>query len=958
MPDPTYKNTAIDSDIKIDGNAQFGDNHNTYNTYEYSPNKVYFEEIKTEDLITSKYIPPVFTPVILEQMKKNRVVFIGGNANFNKTGLMHYLAGNVSGKEETLKVKESMGQPPVNSLLQAFRKESQNCVYLIYRASPDLLEYNFNELKQVASASKHYVLISTEVPKESWHLTESEYDIWYEITSKEAYYPEILVQKIKQDLKERNLTLPPLTDTKEIVTVLGTPENIDFFVERLSVHTPLTPAVVESCLRQSANSDASGIFQWFFNLPSDHKLLALGVALFDGLRESQFFDAMDILISDGWEGRKHNLKSLDYDDILPLLSYYRIENGYITSKYPEQNEQLLSIAWKSHRRFLEAALPVLTNLIIHSSSERVSNWNLFGNTWRRHILKQSISNALTIYGKIDFSSIETFILTLASNTDWEVRSVAAETLANLRNVLGDRWYHINDNWQTNIDVQRLVGDLIQSIQSEKSSELEEADPLNFIRATIAATLGSVAQKDAPNRLDNRVLEQVKRLAKVKDRLVTNSVQQTLRLISARHADQVSESLKSDFLQYSAFIEPIAAGLADRYNNIDPVSTKTIIFEWLDAINHHPIERSNYKDFLHEDKVLCCCILVLQYIDYEMTFSEGGITLEEAYQTLDFLRTISHQPRVRKYLLTAIVTLIEEHFKNPSHQAIHYISNLDTQERDQLVSGFYEQYIRQRSQLTGGEYRLTVKDKSLAGWENPNDRPKTRVELLMQTWLTHPEKVINQIATLALLKFGSFQELEQDVINAYAEEQKKLSEIKQSNELTEPDYDASIAADRYTEIFLKIASQVVLPQHKETLTKIAPALLQTSTYSDKSLANVFSRFDDVTSENDMIVLQLVYLYDLFKGKSLNNQHSPFRTGFWAEIFASGSAIPPAAHSLAKGWAPVLIQDRQISSDDARLILSKVSWGSAVTRRVMWCRFFDRNTWIWWVLIGLIAYLLVF
>jgi hypothetical protein len=364
--------------------------------------------------------------------------------------------------------------------------------------------------------------------------------------------------------------------------------------------------------------------------------------------------------------------------------------------------------------------------------------------------------------------------------------------------------------------------------------------------------------------------------------------------------------------------------------------------------------------LHEDKILCCIILVFQLIDYQVTAINNKITIDEAYETLDYLRTISHQPRVRAYLLKAIVALIEENMQNSDKKAINYISNLNEHERDQLVDGFKNLYLEQRAELSGGDYQLKINDKLVPSWELPTDRPKTSVEMLMKDWLAHPDKNISQIATRSFLIFTEIEESEKQQIGLYVEEQKRLSELQEATEIEIPEYNSAIEADPYTIVFLKIASQIILPQHVQKLQNIAPVLMQTSTVSDIQLAKLLANFDDASSEQDQIVLQLVFLYNLFKGKDFDIRYNPFKTGFWANImltFGTGGFTLPMRNQIT-AWAPIVIQNSRINTYDVDLILRHArQWGSQTRSKVMLFRFLYGNSWIWWVFSALVLYLII-
>ena len=947
------KNVIADAEsISVTGQLQVGDI--TY-IYENSQHKVYFEKVEVDSETFKGYISPVFARVSEEKLEKNRILFLGGGHNFNTNMFMKFLAHRSGRTDTSLNIKESMGLPDAYSLLHAIQKESTPCVFLIYRATPESLEYNFNELKKIISAGKHYILISTYSPKEAWQFnTLDSEDLWHEIPARDAYVKDDLIRKMMAGIQERKLVLPNLVNLAEVSLSLGVPENIEMFIEKLAECTPVTTDTIHACLTYASPGDASGIVQWFHNLQHDQKLIVLGLALFSGLREIQFFDAMDMLIEEGWSGRSHRLKQIDYHDILPLLSYFKIDNGYVVAKYPEQTPGLLGVAWKTHRRFIDAALPILIKLVMQSASETAFNWKLFGNQWLRHIVRQVITASLTSLGKVDFPTVEYVLLSLASSEQFDARMVAAETLANLRPDLGDKWYETIETWQNKLEIQDLISHLKTDMAMKEEKAEDVNAPIHYIQATIAAALGAVAQKESVNGLDRRVLEQVKRMARLRNKLVVKSVQHTLRLISARHTSLVSDSLREDFLIHTIFIQHIAAGLADGYNNLAPLEVKKVLFQWIDDINQNPAQRKKYLEFIDEDKVLCCIILTFQLIDYHIT-TDGKITLEEAYETLDFLRRHNHQPVVRDYLLKAMVALIKEYLRNPSNLTINYISNLDEEERDKLVKAFRYQYLVQRKEQEGGDYRMRISNQVIPVWVNESDRPKTNIERLMKEWLNYPDESIQQIAALSMIKFTEVEDQEKLSIDAYLIEQSRIPEIVEEPEELAPDYNAAIAADALTYVFVKIASRVVQPSYMAQLQHIAPVLIRTDIISDVQLLKILSNFDDPNSNYDETVPRLIYLYNLFKGKNVNPGDNPFRSGFWARQLVAGKTgilTVSEQHRLA-GWAPILIQQEDLRADEIQLILSATGrLGSLIATGVWRFRFFYFNKWIWWVLGGLV------
>ena len=257
------------------------------------------------------------------------------------------------------------------------------------------------------------IIISTEVPKESWKLSGNSQKLFCDIPLEGLYRPQDLNKYIIQQLnklkKENNL--PPifqkqssinLNETvigelclKDIAQQLETLDYIDRFLQFVQQEKQnISQGRLEELI-DLAKGNKDTIEQWYHHvLKPREQLLALGLSFFDGLFEEQIFASLEKIVEFAWQKRDPSLRALDYCDLDNLLNFFKFDDSRIISNIPQQRLLLLKVAWNSHRRQILSALSVMEWLVRNSVAGRDNNQELFGNPTKRKLLRIAISKNL------------------------------------------------------------------------------------------------------------------------------------------------------------------------------------------------------------------------------------------------------------------------------------------------------------------------------------------------------------------------------------------------------------------------------------------------------------------------------------------------------------------------------------------------------------------------------------
>ncbi|NTU85735.1 MAG: hypothetical protein HGA45_41475, partial [Chloroflexales bacterium] len=322
--------------------------------------------------------------------------------------------------------------------------------------------------------------------------------------------------------------------------------NIEEFVRLLQAEAkcqPLTGDAVDRCVHL-ATDDTAQLREWYFSLESTQaRLLALALSLFDGLPESQFFAAVDLLIAQAWRPRDPTLCAIDYCDLDAVERFYRAppssEEGerIFKARLADQRQRLLNIVWKRHRRYVLSIVPVLSACVRESLSASADNLDLYGSPARRDQLRKTLSEVLGDIGALDPITTQGYLLQLAIDRHVGAQAVAAHAIARWR-LSGDHQRAITllRRWMDDDEVQRTI------VRIRPRGEHEGVPPaLSALKQTVALTVGYAAQSDPPNLIHPELLQLLERLSRDPDSGVQRALASyTIPMLLTQHLNQVEE----------------------------------------------------------------------------------------------------------------------------------------------------------------------------------------------------------------------------------------------------------------------------------------------------------------------------------------------------------------------------------------------------------------------------------
>ena len=419
---------------------------------------------------------------------KHHFVVLGDGGNIDKYVLAEHIAAALlhrverAGKKAV--VKRWSGSTDSGSIRAEF-DESDVCKILILpKASRQSFQtYHLPDLQEAAAKSNHYVIVTTELPFDSWRLALKSKAWWRDLRDADAEGNKALVSDL---------------------------------------------------------SDEESLRGWYYSkLSPREQMLAIGLSLFDGLFDDQFFAALEAIVDNAWKNRDASLKALDYCDLDNLRSYFRFtpddknKRTLLEVRFAKQRLTCLKIVWESHRRQILSALPVIVDLI--KKSENQMNGELNGSVVKRRNMQQVISRAISEVGLISRTgsqeAVEDSLLNLAASSNPEIQSVAAQSIALWRDRdhqkvvldaehnldIDEELFSVLDGWQRESRINERVRFFLREKVEQKTVKASD-----YIRSTLAITVAYASSHDAPGELSPKLYELFVRLSKDSTKLVRKS----------------------------------------------------------------------------------------------------------------------------------------------------------------------------------------------------------------------------------------------------------------------------------------------------------------------------------------------------------------------------------------------------------------------------------------------------
>lgn len=203
---------------------------------------------------------------------------------------------------------------------------------------------------------------------------------------------------------------------------------------------------------------------------------------------------------------------------------------------------------------------------------------------------------------------------------------------------------------------------------------------------------------------------------------------------------------------------IASSLAHAYKNRENCQeVKLILDSWYDEVKHRP-SNINRKKITPDDALLRTVVLTYGLIQYtqEATF----ITVDMALKQLEEILKKEEHPDVRKAIISAICNITYRYFNQIESQLQDLLPYFNRKEQKKIVGILCEIFLEQRETLDFEETeiyqrKIKVNRRSYKIWKNPETRPLTEIEKVMNRWAKLEKKVsVQQMAIQALVSFTS------------------------------------------------------------------------------------------------------------------------------------------------------------------------------------------------------------
>lgn len=769
----------------------------------YFQQKADFFTPKLDQYKSPPFVSPENIADLAVTLYTQRIFILGGSPEVDKDGLARhaawYLASRIEKEKrdglDHVEIKEWYHNSGLQNLLIGIQETKVPTIFILPQVTPTDIGYDPLRLQLEARKYNHFVILSSESPINAWKISSNGVapSYWVELSPDALYSPVKLTDSLIQQLiastalpeELSKLEFTPTTPLAGKILIhqaasqLKTPKNIAIFVEQLCQNKrPLTEPLLEEMLKISR--DSGRVFaQWFLTTLKPHEqTAALGLGLFEGLFDDQFFTALEAVTEEAWRHRDPQLVYADYRDLENLGSFYSFvetqDGGFkIESKNPGQRKLLFDLLWSSYRRKLLVSLPILSRLVINSVDGREANPSLYGTKLLRRTLRESIGDSLSDLGLVSPPAVEESLIRLAADRDFAVQAVAAKAMARWREYGRDKdLFEILSRWQTETRFINIIKSIIEK-RDEKSSEGPEA----YIRATVAVTVGHAALYDPPNQLSDELVKLFMELADDRNNLVRDRFRgYTLPIIISQHLEQIRGELR-EIVRYVDMIQAIGASLARVYR-INPEAVIDLLNAWYLECEKNRPKQINNDIITHRDALLATIVMTYGQINYD----EGSrlLNADDAFKRLLKLMETERHRFVRTAIVLAITFQALDHFEMVEEQLRWLLPEVTPNEREEIVKILKQVYLKQRKQLEGGDDTMKLGEETYAVWSNTSKRPLTKVEQALYRWLLIEGNVAaRQIATQAFIEFAiTFDQPEQEFIRKRKEEAERKKQIPQ------------------------------------------------------------------------------------------------------------------------------------------------------------------------------------
>lgn len=841
-----FENVKAGGDIIVGGVTQIG--HQTV-----VQRKLDFFEPSLERYKYPNFKSPKIISDILARLIERRCLVLAGSSNVDKDSLVRHTASclikklNYSNDEIIVQEWSHSSEPQTIEI--ELQKTKNTTIFILTQVTPQNISYALAKIQEAAVLYGHYIVMSTDKTFEAWRQPDSTKAFWYDLS------PEMVA------------------DAEQLINTHSTEDSLS---------------------------------KWYLQeLNARERLLALGLSFFDGLFEDQFFTALEEIVEKVWQRRDTSLRALDYCDLENLHNFFNFtetnERGTkIAIRFPKERRALFKVAWRSDRRQILSALPVMVD-IVNNSVGGAKNPELYDNATKCREIRIAIAETISDIGSISEHSIQTSLLHLSANTNTLVQFTAAYAMARWRDpdyALDRQLFNTLHSW-LDLNKAKPIIERIDAILKERNHSNDEIlKAEDRIKVTVALTISYAALYDPPlglpdsKGLSEELSDLLKKLANDSSKIVRNTLlNHTIPIVLQIHLRQlrgwlhdiIQQQVGSSSLENSIFefLHAVSESLALAYTK-EPEETVKIIENWTGEELQNIPEYIDISNITSRESLLAT--VALTYGNIECTQYSNKLTPRDIFQRLHAILQKEKHPFVRAAILFAIGRQARLYFDAIEPQLQSLVTEVKENEREAIVKTLGDIYLEQRISLSGGDYWSSQKYIKIGGTSHPykyqiwvnEQRPQTQIEEAMYDWIKDERNnVAQQIATRSLVIFAN--QLDQD------EEQEKdriLKDLDADTSLQELEHKAlptKTSQDFYVEqivpwltVFLKWIQYFAFKRdyyksfarewfyYRQVISGILPEALKQNSSSQSTMDFVLKRLTGLSDKKLKIIADLLKL----------------------------------------------------------------------------------------------------
>jgi len=722
------------------------------------------------------YVPfdqqPKETNIWMAKLVKERILFLSFEEKIDDLPILLkaacvFIADFKKYSGNDMSVKQNMSGIDLNKVIESLHKASEATLFILSSVNPQDIGFNLEILKKYALNLKHYIIIATYLPIDTWKIKPHITHCAYRVEGEDLYGLEnlmkIFIKKIKDSdqlkgkilvpgkVEERLIASYP-SSIKDILILLATPENISIFIELLESKSDITGKDIEGYI-SFIRGNEKALEGWYLKLANRDQMIALGLSLFQGIFDDQFFLIFRIVVERCWHWRDETLRAVNHKDITSLANIFTLNKTKtygkrLGSRFPNHRMLFIQIVWENYQRQLIDALPVLVEIVKDSIKVQNDNWHLYGTETRREQVRNVISEIISDIGLIDVHVIYDSLFHLIAHDSVSVQNVAAKAIA--------RWRAYGKD--------ELVFDTIKYLQfnSRSDNSIKSIIAMNsynktayeYIQAAVALIVGHAIVHDNVSNLDDRLKSFMSSISNIESSFVRNRFKNyALKNLIELHLSEAKGIIHDISCYHPSLHYSIAKLLARAYKeNHEEVAS--VLCRW-----HKECVDSTQSDNYAKNRSLRDRLFELVVHTYGEILSippkenvgelQPGVIVKKLGNIMDG----EENEYVRQAALIAMYKSVQNDSNEIQSRLQAAINNVKDKEISMMVETLTQIYLNQRKRMKDGDTYYEENGDRFKIWIN-NYREPTNIEVILNSWIYNAENVKSvEVALYALKSFA-------------------------------------------------------------------------------------------------------------------------------------------------------------------------------------------------------------